>query len=172
VSDQGVKQEGQQWGLDHGLEIDPFGVGRVEIIKGPAAVLYGSDAIGGVVQVKAAPFPMAGEIKGQLTQLYRSVNDQYGISGELAGHQGSVAWRIRGTLQDYADYRLPAGHTGIDALKALREAFTVPVPAIVVTGSTMTGHEDESSTHDFHLLIKPVAPNKLRAMIAFKLGLR
>jgi two-component system, sensor histidine kinase len=71
-----------------------------------------------------------------------------------------------------ADYRLPAGHTGIDALKALREAFTVPVPAIVVTGSTMTGHEDESSTHDFHLLIKPVAPNKLRAMIAFKLGLR
>jgi len=108
VSDQGVKQEGQQWGLDHGLEIDPFGVGRVEIIKGPAALLYGSDAIGGVVQVKAAPFPMAGQLKGQLTQLYRSVNDQYGISGELAGHQGSVVWRIRGTLQDYADYRLPA----------------------------------------------------------------
>jgi len=70
------------------------------------------------------------------------------------------------------DYRLPAGHTGIEALQALRDGFTVPVPAIVVTGSTMTGHEDESSTHDFHLLIKPVAPNKLRAMIAFKLGLR
>ncbi len=108
VSDQGIKQEGQQWGLDHGLEIDPFGVGRAEIIKGPAALLYGSDAIGGVVQVKAAPFPIAGQLKGQLTQLYRSVNDQYGISGEAAGHQGSFVWRIRGTLQDYADYRLPA----------------------------------------------------------------
>lgn len=108
VSDQGIKQEGQQWGLDHGLEIDPFGVGRVEIIKGPAALLYGSDAIGGVVQVKAAPFPMEGQMKGQLTQLYRSVNDQYGISAEFAGHRGMWVWRIRGTLQDYADYRLPA----------------------------------------------------------------
>ena len=108
VSDQGIKQEGQQWGLDHGLEMDPFGVGRVEIIKGPAALLYGSDAIGGVVQVKAAPFPIEGEVKGQLTQLYRSVNDQYGISGEVAGHQGMFVWRIRATLQDYADYRLPA----------------------------------------------------------------
>ncbi len=108
VSDQGIKQEGQQWGLDHGLEIDPFGVGRVEIIKGPAALLYGSDAIGGVVQVKAAPFPIEGELKGQVTQLYRSVNSQYGVSAELAGHQGMFVWRIRGTLQDYADYRLPA----------------------------------------------------------------
>jgi CheY-like chemotaxis protein len=85
------------------------------------------------------------------------------------------AWVASGpTAPDLAivDYRLPAGRTGLDALKVLREAFTAPVPAIVITGSTMTGHEDESSVHDFHLLIKPVAPNKLRAMIAFKLGLR
>ena len=39
VTDQGIKQEGQQWGLDHGLEIDQFAVGRVEIIKGPASLL-------------------------------------------------------------------------------------------------------------------------------------
>lgn len=70
------------------------------------------------------------------------------------------------------DYRLPEGRTGIEALTSLRAAFGQPLPAILVTGSTMTGHEEESSRHDFHLLIKPVAPNKLRAMIAFKLGLR
>jgi signal transduction histidine kinase len=70
------------------------------------------------------------------------------------------------------DYRLPAGRTGVDALKGLRAAFGAALPAIVVTGSTMGGHEDESSRENFHLLIKPVAPNKLRAMIAFKLGLR
>ena len=46
------------------------------------------------------------------------------------------------------------------------------VPAIVVTGSSMTGHDKEALEHDFHLLIKPVLPNKLRAMIAFKLGRR
>jgi signal transduction histidine kinase/CheY-like chemotaxis protein len=70
------------------------------------------------------------------------------------------------------DYRLPEGRTGLEALQTLRETFGTTLPAILVTGSTMTGHEDESSRHDFHLLIKPVAPNKLRAMIAFKLGLR
>ncbi|HEU4459816.1 MAG TPA: ATP-binding protein [Methylibium sp.] len=71
------------------------------------------------------------------------------------------------------DYRLPEGRTGLDALAALRAAFAAPpVPAIVVTGSTIGGHEDEAAAHDFHLLIKPVAPTKLRAMIAFKLGLK
>jgi len=70
------------------------------------------------------------------------------------------------------DYRLPEGRTGVEALALLRERFGTPLPAILVTGSTMTGHEEESERHDFHLLIKPVAPNKLRAMIAFKLGVR
>lgn len=70
------------------------------------------------------------------------------------------------------DYRLPEGHNGVEALRILRTRFSDSLPGIVVTGSTMSGHEDESSRHDFHLLIKPVAPNKLRAMIAFKLGLR
>jgi len=71
------------------------------------------------------------------------------------------------------DYRLPAGQTGIDALQCLRRRFAgAPLPAIVVTGSSLGGHEDEAATHDFHLLIKPVLPNKLRAMIAFKLGVR
>lgn len=70
------------------------------------------------------------------------------------------------------DYRLPEGRTGVEALATLRQVFAAPLPAILVTGSTMSGHEEESARHDFHLLIKPVAPNKLRAMIAFKLGLR
>ena len=71
------------------------------------------------------------------------------------------------------DYRLPQGRTGIDALVALRAHWPGRrLPAIVITGSTIGGHEDEAAEHDFHLLIKPVLPNKLRAMIAFKLGVR
>ncbi len=68
------------------------------------------------------------------------------------------------------DYRLESGSTGVDAIKVLRSRFGPTVPAIVVTGSTMTGHDHEAQSNDFHLLIKPVVPNKLRAMIAFKLG--
>ena len=70
------------------------------------------------------------------------------------------------------DYRLEEGLTGVDAIKALRARFGAAVPAILVTGSTMTGHEMDAQTHNFHLLIKPVVPNKLRAMIAFKLGVK
>ena len=71
------------------------------------------------------------------------------------------------------DYRLPQGRTGIEALKALRARWAGRrLPAIVITGSSLGGHEDEAVTHDYHLLIKPVLPNKLRAMIAFKLGVR
>jgi signal transduction histidine kinase len=70
------------------------------------------------------------------------------------------------------DYRLENGLNGVDAIAALRERFGASVPAIVVTGSTMTGHDKEAQEKDFHLLIKPVVPNKLRAMIAFKLGVK
>ena len=71
------------------------------------------------------------------------------------------------------DYRLPQGRTGIDALRLIRAHWAERrLPAIVITGSSMGGHEDEAVTHDYHLLIKPVLPNKLRAMIAFKLGVR
>jgi len=70
------------------------------------------------------------------------------------------------------DYRLEEGRTGVDAIRSLRERFGPKVPAILVTGSTMTGHDKEAQAHDFHLLIKPVVPNKLRAMIAFKLGVK
>jgi CheY-like chemotaxis protein len=71
------------------------------------------------------------------------------------------------------DYRLPEGRTGIEALVAIRARWPgLTIPAILVTGSSLGGHEDEAGRHDFHLLIKPVLPNKLRAMIGFKLAMR
>jgi len=69
-----------------------------------------------------------------------------------------------------ADYRLEHAETGVAAIDLLRQRFGHALPAIVVTGSSMTGHDKEALEHDFHLLIKPVLPNKLRAMIAFKLA--
>jgi signal transduction histidine kinase/CheY-like chemotaxis protein len=71
-----------------------------------------------------------------------------------------------------ADYRLESGHTGVEAIRALRGMLDKPIPAIVVTGSVLSNHDREAAEHDFHLLLKPVVPGKLRAMIAFKLGLR
>jgi signal transduction histidine kinase len=79
---------------------------------------------------------------------------------------------VRAPALVIADYRLEDGATGVDAIAAVRGRFGAAVPAIVVTGSAMSGHEQEALEHDFHVLIKPVLPNKLRAMIAFKLARR
>jgi CheY-like chemotaxis protein len=70
------------------------------------------------------------------------------------------------------DYRLEQGANGVDAIAVLRARFGEHVPAIVITGSTMSALDLEAQQKDFHLLIKPVVPNKLRAMIAFKLGVK
>lgn len=71
-----------------------------------------------------------------------------------------------------ADYRLPEQHTGIEVIHLMRERFGAALPVIMVTGSTMSGHENEARSEDFHLLLKPVIPTRLRALIAFKLGQR
>lgn len=90
----------------------------------------------------------------------------------------AAAWATQAAAQgqrpDLAiiDYRIDHQSNGIDALLALRERFGPELPAILVTGSTTSALDAEATRHGFHLLIKPVVPNKLRAMIAFKLGLR
>jgi two-component system, sensor histidine kinase len=89
---------------------------------------------------------------------------------------GCAAWASRCGIEEPApdlviiDHRLEDGHTGVEALLALRRRFGSGVPAIMVTGSTMSRVEQEAQEHQFHVLIKPVLPNKLRAMIAFKLA--
>ena len=59
VNHNGIKQEGQQWGADHGLEIDQFDVDRIEILKGPVSLLYGSDGLGGVINILPMRIPTA-----------------------------------------------------------------------------------------------------------------
>jgi CheY-like chemotaxis protein len=71
------------------------------------------------------------------------------------------------------DWRLPEGASGVQAIAAARAGWPLArLPAIVVTGSSLVGHEDEAERHQFHVLQKPVLPAKLRAMIGFKLGMR
>src|SRR6187431_1172009 len=58
VINDGVRQEGQQWGDEHGIEIDENSVSRVEILKGPASLMYGSDAMAGVINIlTTVPLP-------------------------------------------------------------------------------------------------------------------
>ena len=108
VNDLGVKQEGQQWGMDHGLELDPFGVERVEVIKGPASLQYGSDALGGAINLMPAPPPPAHSLQAEVQGLYKTNNQHLGTSALLAVN-GDNRWvQARYSRQDFGDYRVPA----------------------------------------------------------------
>ena len=106
VSEDGIKHEGQQWGDDHGLEIDQFSIDRAEVIKGPAALLYGSDAIGGVLSLYSNHVPTE-PFQGAVQLFGRSNNEQLGLSAKLGGRSGSFFYRANATVIDYGDYRVP-----------------------------------------------------------------
>ena len=106
VTEDGIKHEGQQWGDDHGLEIDQFAVDRAEVIKGPAALLYGSDAIGGVLNLYANHIPTK-KTEGAVQLFGRSNNEQLGMSAKVGGRFGNWFYRAIMTLIDYADYQVP-----------------------------------------------------------------
>ena len=71
----GVRQEGQQWGDEHGIEVDQYGIQKIEIIKGPASLSYGSDALAGVVNLIPTPPAPEGKIIGDIVQtIKRTIN--------------------------------------------------------------------------------------------------
>ncbi|SFW18971.1 iron complex outermembrane recepter protein [Sinomicrobium oceani] len=108
VVQNGVKHEAQQWGNDHGLEIDQYGIEHIRIIKGPASLLYGSDAIAGVVDLQAPKIPEARSFTGEVNLLGESNNNLFGVSAGVQSRKDRWFYRARFTYRDYADYKVPA----------------------------------------------------------------
>lgn len=107
VTENGIKQEGQQWGADHGLEIDAFNAERIIVRKGPASLLYGSDAMGGAIEILPVRPPVTNQVFGEVTLLGKSVNDNIGASVLLGFKHDAWYTRVRYSQQDYGDYRVP-----------------------------------------------------------------
>lgn len=102
----GIKQEGQQWGSDHGLEIDAFNVDAVVIQKGPTSLLYGSDAIGGVIEILKPVAPIDNQTNLVIDLLGTSVNE--GLSGSimLAVKKDASYSKFRYTEKSFGDYKV------------------------------------------------------------------
>ena len=107
VIDKGVKHEGQQWGADHGLEIDQFAAGEIDILKGGASFIYGSDAIGGAINIKAPPLPPTNSLGGSIELTGKTNNQSYGTSVNLNVRSHKLFIDARYTYQNYADYKVP-----------------------------------------------------------------
>ncbi|MCX2574424.1 TonB-dependent receptor [Pedobacter sandarakinus] len=94
----GLRQEGQQWGDEHGIEVDEYGVGRAEVVKGPASLTYGSDALAGVVNMIPTNPDFEGKtLKGDFTSNYQTNNGLLGASLGLAYLKNNWKYTFRTT---------------------------------------------------------------------------
>ncbi len=103
--DNGIRQEGQQWGDEHGIELDEYAIDRVEIIKGPGSLMYGSDGIAGVLNFLPPKTPPPGTLKTQVTTNYQSNNNLIGYSISNAGNKNGFQWSGRWSHKIAGNYR-------------------------------------------------------------------
>lgn len=107
VVNDGLRQEGQQWGEEHGIEIDELSVTRAEVLKGPGSLMYGSDALGGVVNfITNIPAP-EGTVRGNIFTNYQTNNKLQAYHANLAGNKNGFNWNIYGSGRSAKDYKNP-----------------------------------------------------------------
>ncbi len=103
----GMRQEGQQWGDEHGIEVDEFSIDRIELVKGPASLVYGSDALAGVVNLIPTPPAPDGKIVGSFISEYQSNNGEGAVSGMLSGNKNGFYWQGRVSHKQATNYSTP-----------------------------------------------------------------
>jgi len=101
----GSKQEGQQWGDEHGIEIDEYSIDRAEVIKGPGSLLYGSDGMAGVINFLAPDPVEEGKVIGSAAANYQTNNHLQGYSLMNAGNKNGFNWLVRGSTKQAGAYR-------------------------------------------------------------------
>lgn len=101
----GIRQEGQQWGDEHGIEVDAQTVHSVEILKGPASLMYGSDAMAGVLVLHEQPVMPQGKMRAMVGGEYQTNNRMWDYTVDFAGNKGGVVWNWRWSQKDAGEYK-------------------------------------------------------------------
>ena len=117
VAKNGIKQEGQQWSSHHGLSIDQQAVRHVEVIKGPSSLQYGSDAIGGIINVLPEQTPLSNGTSGEVSFTAKSNTNWLGSAAELSFRKEDVYSNVAVTYNSYGDFLIP-----------VTDSFLLPAP--------------------------------------------
>lgn len=105
VYTQGVRLENQQFGDEHGLGLSDDGVESVEVIKGPASLLYGSDALGGVLYLNPEKFASANTSKADASVNYFSNTEGFNTDAGFKSSANHFKFLFRGSLAEHSDYK-------------------------------------------------------------------
>jgi iron complex outermembrane recepter protein len=110
ILNNGIRQEGQQWGVEHAPEVDPFIANKISVVKGANSVRYGSDAIAGVVLMETKPLRDSAGMNGELN-LIGATNGRGGTaSGFVEGNLkklSALSWRVQGTVKQNGNISSP-----------------------------------------------------------------
>ncbi len=133
VMDNGIRQEGQQWGMDHGLEIDQFSVDEVEVISGPSAIAEGPGMLTGVVRINPKWRSIERGFSGSIQGLSKSNNRLFGGSGLLnyRTQDQRLIISARASIQDFGDYQVPED-------QFIYNGFILPLPDGVLKNTAGT----------------------------------
>ncbi|CAG5080533.1 TonB-dependent receptor [Parvicella tangerina] len=105
----GLRIENQQWGGDHGLGISENGIGTVEIIKGPSSLLYGADALGGVLFLQEEPFANQNSIETFYRTSFESNSMKLNNAVGFKTSGKRLKFNLFANHVSAADYQLPNG---------------------------------------------------------------
>lgn len=101
----GVRQEGQQWGDEHGIEVDEASVSKIELLKGPASIIYGSDAMAGVVNIITNVPVQNNTIKANISSNVQTNNRLRTLNANIGGNKNGFNWNLYSSNKAAADYR-------------------------------------------------------------------
>lgn len=103
----GIRQEDNQWGEEHSINLDEYSIDRYEIIRGAGSLMYGSDGLGGVIAIYSPRPVEEGKIIGRVLGNYQTNNGLYGLSAQLAGNKNGLHWLINGSHKNAGNFRTP-----------------------------------------------------------------
>ena len=110
VYSDGMRLENQQWGSEHGLGLSSAGIDRIEIIKGPSSLLFGPDAMGGVVYLIPEKPALANSFAGDYNAVFNSNTQGYGSNLGLKYSGNNIRFGFRGAFENHADYHTGENH--------------------------------------------------------------
>ncbi len=120
ILNNGIRQEGQQWGVEHAPEIDPFIASEIVVLKGAETVRYGSAAMGGVIIINPPPLHETKKVGGELNLGLMSNNRMGVFSGLVEGNlaaESRWSWRLQSSVKKGGDYHTPdynLSNTGVE----------------------------------------------------------